>query len=93
MLVTNARTPNVAVAAQEAEAGAETLKLVVVGTHRSQDGRFAGARQAVELEDMSPVMSVYPAIDLAQEVDARAGKASEFVLLCKCVEGRVRGVR
>jgi hypothetical protein len=81
--------PNVAVAAREEEAGAETPMRVVVASHRSRDCRFACARQAAKPKDVSLVSSVSPAMDLAQEIDARAGEASEVVLLCKCVEGRI----
>jgi hypothetical protein len=83
----------VAAAAREEEAGRQTLLVVITARDRPCDGRLARACQPAQPEDAPLVLSVCPAVYLAQEVDARVGEAGRLVLLGVRVERRIFGVR
>ena len=83
----------VAAAAREEEAGRQTLLVVVAARDRPRDRRLARACQPAEPEDAPLVLSVCPAVYLAQEVDARVGEAGRLMLLGVRVEGRVFSMR
>jgi len=87
----SASMSNVTVAAREEKAGCKTLFIVVAARNRPCYRRLARTRQAAKPEDMSPVSSISPAIDLVQQVGARAVETGMFMPPCKCVKGRVRG--
>ena len=83
----------VAAAAREEETAGQTLLVIVAARDRPRDRRLTRACQAAEPEDAPLVLPIRPAVYLAEEVDARVGKAGRFVLLRKRVEGRLFGVR
>ena len=84
---------NVAAAAREEEAGRKTLLVMVPARYCPRDRRLARACQPAQPEDAPLVLSVCPAVYLAQEVDARVSEADRLVLLSKRVEGRIFSVR
>jgi hypothetical protein len=70
-------------------AGCETLLLVISECDRPCNRRLARARQAAQLEEVSLIWPVHPAVYLVEELDARVGEAGRRVLLGVRVEDRV----
>jgi hypothetical protein len=56
-------------------AGCETLLLVISECDRPCNRRLARARQAAQLEEVSLIWPVHPAVYLVEELDARVGEA------------------